>query len=395
VLDALTGLVAKSLVRVRRENGACRFSLLESVSAFAGELLAADQAALAEARARHADFFLSQAEAAETDPTGARLRDLRADHDNLRAAMIWSPRPLRLAAALGRYCHLHGHYREGRRWLATALSTADGSAPALAKALAAAASLALFECDYAAAGRHAESAMRHAVGDHRLNGRLLRLLGSVARETGRYTDALAAYASSAASYQAAGDRHGLAYARQLTGATAWLAGDLDTATHLLTANLRDFHQLSDPKGAASTTAYLGAIALYRGDRVLARARLDQALETFGEWEFKEGIAWALNLLGLVEQAEGELSRARSLLGASLTLHRDLGDHWRQASVLEALALVDSDEDLLAQANAIRARIGAPVPVVERRPPPVGAAVHRVAEGRVNEMSMPRSYGSPD
>ncbi|CRK57362.1 Signal transduction response regulator / Disease resistance domain-containing protein [Alloactinosynnema sp. L-07] len=367
-LDAVTGLVAKSLVRVRRENGVSRFSLLESVSAYAGDLLAADPSGLADAQVRHAAFFLAQAESADADPTGVRLADLRADHDNLRAAISWSPHPLRLAAALGRYCHLHGHYREGRRWLATALSTSDEPAAVTAKALAAAASLALFECDYPAAADHAEAALRHAAGEHRLTGRLHRLLGSVARETGRYADALAAYAASAAGYEAAGDHYGLAYSRQLTGATSWLAGDLDTADHILNANLHDFHTLSDRKGAASTSAYLGAVALYRGESARARARLDHALETFGELEFKEGIAWALNLLGLVEYAEGNAAGARPLLTASLALHRELGDHWRQASVLEALALVDPDESLIARAREIRTRIGAPVPAVERNPP---------------------------
>jgi hypothetical protein len=54
-----------------------------------------------------------------------------------------------------------------------------------------------------------------------------------------------------------------------------------------------------------------------------------------------------------------------LLERSLTLHRELGDRRREASVLEALAEVTRDRSLRLQAAAIREAIGAPIPTVER------------------------------
>jgi predicted ATPase/DNA-binding SARP family transcriptional activator len=368
-LDALTGLVAKSLVRRQ----GTRFTMLETIAAYAAEQLPADDPA----RGEHAEHFLALAEEADAEPAGDRLRALRADHDNLRAAMAWfaaqpdPARELRLAAALCRYCHLHGHYREGRQWLERALSRA-GRAPALAKALAGAASLALFECDYGQAATHATAGLTHAAGDRRLVGRLQRLLGSVAREQARYSEALRWYTVSRENFRAAADRFGVAYSHQLAGATAWLAGDLDSAGAHLTVSLTHLYELDDRKGATSSLAYLGAVAHHRGDDDTARGLLDEALDTFGQLEFKEGIAWALNLLGLVEHAGGRPDRAAELLRTSLAHHRELGDRWRQASVLEALAAVACTTDepdraawLLHQAEAIRTAINAPVPLVER------------------------------
>ncbi|MBB4908474.1 AfsR/SARP family transcriptional regulator [Actinophytocola algeriensis] len=370
-LDALTGLVAKSLVR--RQGGTGRFTMLETIAAYAAEQLPADDPA----HRGHAEYFLALAEEADAEPAGDRLRELRADHDNLRTAMAWfASRPdpageLRLAAALCRYCHLHGHYREGRQWLARALSR-TGDDPALAKALAGAASLALFECDYAQAAAHATAGLAHAAGDHRLVGRLQRLLGSVAREQARYPEALRWYTASRESFRAAADLFGVAYSHQLAGATAWLAGDLDSAGAHLMVSLTRLRELDDSKGAASSLAYLGAVAHHRGDDGTARRLLEEALDTFGQLEFKEGIAWALNLLGLSEHAEGRPARAAELLCTSLAHHRELGDRWRQASVLEALAAVacstgepDRAALLLHQAEAIRTAIDAPVPLVER------------------------------
>ncbi len=362
-LDALSGLVAKSLVRVRDH----RFSMLETIAAYAASLDAPT------ARGLHAEYFLALAEEADAEPSGARLRELGAEHDNLRAAMSYfagRPDPageLRLAAALCRYCHLHGHYREGRQWLDHALARGDGSA----RALAGAASLALFECDYEQAAAHATAALHRSAGDGRRTGRLQRLLGSVARERARYAEALRWYAASRESFQAAGDEFGVAYSDQLAGATAWLAGDLGTAAVRLSASLARLRELGDRKGAASSTAYLGAVAAYRDDTATARGLLDEALDVFGELEFKEGVAWALNLLGVTEHRAGRPERAESLLRTSLAGHRELGDRWRQASVLEALAAVLAARDdpataaaLLHDATGIRAAIGAPVPAVE-------------------------------
>jgi hypothetical protein len=61
-----------------------------------------------------------------------------------------------------------------------------------------------------------------------------------------------------------------------------------------------------------------------------------------------------------------------LLDESLAEHRDLGDRWRSASVLEELATVAQERKrseyaafLLGAADGIREVIGAPVPTVEQ------------------------------
>ncbi|MEU0884433.1 BTAD domain-containing putative transcriptional regulator [Lentzea sp. NPDC005914] len=353
-LDALTGLVSKSLVRVSRAGGESRFSMLETVHAFALEQPSS-------AHARAAEFFLRLAERAEADPTGTLLDELRVEHANLQRTMDWftttgdTDKILRLVVALNRYWHRTGNYREGRRWLTVAL---HGSGPLRGKALASAAALALLECDYDEAVRHAREGLE---ADPSQAGRLHRLLGSVARERGDYDAALHHYREAARASTPAN----AAYARQLAGATSWLAGDFDVAEADLQASLKSLRDLGDRRGATSSLAYLGAVAWYRGNAAQARRLLDEALDTFGELEFKEGIAWALNLLGVVEQGTGNPAAARSLLQRSLTLHRELGDRWREASVLEALAHSTGQRELRAEAAAIRARIGAPVPTVEQ------------------------------
>jgi predicted ATPase/DNA-binding SARP family transcriptional activator len=382
-LDALTGLVAKSLVRAGRTGASTRFFMLETIAAYAVERLAAEPVTEAVARERHAWFFLTRAEQAAAGTSGELFAELRADHENLRAAMSWfaggddRAGELRMATALSRYCRLHGHYRDGRAWLAHAIAGSGAAEPAArTTALAGAASLALSECDYDQASRHAAEALTLATsaGDQGRVGRVLVLLGAVARERAEYERALGHYRAAAAAFDADGDGDpsGVAYATQLAGATSWQAGDLDAAESALTTSLARMRERDDRRGAASSLAYLGAVALHRQDRGQARRLLDEALDVFGELEFTEGVAWSLNLLGLVEHGDGDHEKAERLLRASLGAHRELGDRWRQASVLEALAAVacalpdlEQAAALLHQADTLRAAIGAPVPLVER------------------------------
>jgi hypothetical protein len=98
---------------------------------------------------------------------GVWLERLEAEHDNLQAVLEWSQGEdqgaevgLRLAAALWRFWLVHGHLREGRRWLAAVLAGSRGALPAVqAPALSGAGALAEDQGDYAAARAFFEASL--------------------------------------------------------------------------------------------------------------------------------------------------------------------------------------------------------------------------------------------
>src|SRR5213076_1980952 len=108
VLDLLARLADKSLVVVEMGgDGATRYRLLEILGQYGRERLEAD-GEVETIRGRHAAYFLEVAEAAEPELYGPRQgawhRELRGEHDNLRAALRWylehgRSEALRLAAA--------------------------------------------------------------------------------------------------------------------------------------------------------------------------------------------------------------------------------------------------------------------------------------------------------
>ncbi|MFY1686768.1 ATP-binding protein [Plantactinospora sp. WMMB782] len=369
------------------EGGQPRYRMLEPVRRYALDRLVGSGAEVA-ARQALARYCLQLAQHADARLRGAArdrwLARLRAEEPNLRSAMTWLAEAgaagpahgdLRLAAALAMYCRLAGNYREGHAWLATALARhPDAPAALRCRAGIGAAMLAMLACDYPAATRHAELARAacRATGDRRAEAQLAQILGSVAREQARYAESAAQLATAGAIFADCADEWAEAQVTELRGFTAWLAGDLDRADARLWASLRRHERLGDRLAAASALTNLGAVALYRGDIDRASALLDVALRRYSATGFPEGVGWAHNLRGLVELRGGRTGRAGRHLRLSLAAHRQVGDRWRTASVLEALAEVARQDGdpvrgarLLGAADRIRAEIGAPVPACER------------------------------
>jgi predicted ATPase len=146
-LDVVDSLVEKSLLQRQVAAGEPRFVMLETIREYAMEQL--DLAGeLATTRRRHAEYFLALAEQAEpallTSEQVGWFERLEAEHDNLRAVLLWArteaehsqtggaphrsgldPDPamvgLRLAGALRLFWHYRGYWYEGRQWLETVL----------------------------------------------------------------------------------------------------------------------------------------------------------------------------------------------------------------------------------------------------------------------------------
>jgi predicted ATPase len=128
-LDALEGMASlldKSLLhqQVGQPNGEPLFTMLETVREYGLEQLEAHDEVQA-TRGRHAAYYLALAE--EVEPRrrareqGASLARLRAEHDNLRAALAWAVEATepggtggRLVAALQWFWRLRGEFSEGR-----------------------------------------------------------------------------------------------------------------------------------------------------------------------------------------------------------------------------------------------------------------------------------------
>ena len=343
-----------------------------------GEFPAASEAMFA--------WYLDLAERTETELSGRDQAEaaerLQAEAHNLRAVLQAArdrkdiTGTLRLATALVQFWYLRGHYREGRDWLDWALAAPDGApAEVRAKGLQGSGMLAHLQCEYPAAVRRLEGALAlyRELGNRRGVAGILSSLGSVAREQSRYARARELQTEALAEFEALGDRRGMAGARDSLGFAAWLEGDFASATAECTQALAVFTELGDAEGAADAELNLGVVAMYRGEHEAAAAALARSRELSEQVGFREGVAWALHERGLLAVRRGEPG-APALLHEALDIHRDLGDRWRVASVLDdlaAAALAGQPPDpagaarLLGAAQHIRDVIGTAVAPCER------------------------------
>ena len=152
----------------------------------------------------------------------------------------------------------------------------------------------------------------------------------------------------------------------------WLRGDFEAAAALGAEALEAIRPAEQGERLVWAMLNLGAVATYRGDLGAARSLLSESLTVSEEIGYREGIAWSFNLLGVVSCRVDDYEAAEELLRDSLELHRALGDQWRSASVLEGLALCAAARSesvraarLLGAAEAIRTRIGVPIPTCEQ------------------------------
>jgi predicted ATPase/DNA-binding SARP family transcriptional activator len=382
VLDLLTRLADKSLLRVDHADAEARYHLLATVRDYARECLVA-AAEEEPTRRAHLDYFAGFVEQIEPrigrgdDAHGPvdlerELNRIDAETSNLRAALEFARGSadvrgaLRIAGPLERYAYLRGQYSEVRHWMDAAVTIGSAASEVLlAKALLGSGRLALLQCDYEPAVRRLEAALRlyRQLDDAEGTARTLQALGSVAREQGGYARSMELHGESLAVAEAADDRWAAASAHGYLGFSAWLVCDFDRANAECGTALEQSRKLGDVEGTAWSLLSLGAVARYQGAGERAAALLGESRSLSEKIGFREGIAWSLEQLGLLAAERGD-QEAAALLRQSLEVHRELGDQWRTASVLEDLAVqaLAGEEParaarLLAAAQATRDAIG--------------------------------------
>ena len=292
MLGALSGLVEQSLVvAAAGADGATRYRLLEPVRDYARERLEQSGEA-AEARRRHAAYYLALAERAEPALWGAEqtgwLDRLGADLDNLRAAMRWlldrgeREDAARFGWALRWFWWLRNFEGEGLRWMEEVLD-AGGALPAAARA------------------------------------RPLCVAGMMALRLGDRERAQALLEESLTLCRAAGDREGAAQAAGSAGLALVRRGELEPAERLLEEGLRLHRELGNRSGEAQLLTLRGLIPLNRGEYEQAEEYFDRALALSRRVGNAVAIFQALYHLAVVAQAQGDYSRAAARYREALAL----------------------------------------------------------------------------
>ncbi len=288
LLEGLSTLVDNNMLRQEEQpDGEPRFTMLETIRAYAVELLEASGEGDA-IRQRHAEYFLAVAEQIEPAwKTGdVDLLLLERDHDNFRAALAELLRRddklsfVRLLDGLLVFLTRRSHFREGARWSDEAQKmVADLPTSLQARVWFGSALFATRQQDPRRARELAEEAL--------------------------------------AAYRRAGDREGEAWSIRQLGLIAELRGDLDAAEVQYEQAGELFRDLDDSRGLQMVADSRATVALERGDYARARLLLEENVTRYRKLGWEADLGMSILDLGILALHERRDEDAVSLFVESL------------------------------------------------------------------------------
>jgi DNA-binding CsgD family transcriptional regulator/tetratricopeptide (TPR) repeat protein len=368
VFEGLSALVDHNIVRpIEQPDGEPRFTMLETIREYGLERLD-ETGEAAEARERHARYYVELAGQAESELTGANqqswLERLEREHDNLRAVLAWSLATdgqldpgMRVATSIWRFWSWHGHLREGRQWLQQFLDRyeqgADVPATLQLKALNAAGVLDLFfgDLEQSAALHQACLALARELDDEEHIAKSLGNLGVVAHKLGSYDDAARWHGEVLALAERRNDRWTCSLALHNLGVTLVALSDYPQAARRAHESLALSKQLGNESNAAKALMNLGQIALLQGEYVQAEQHVGDSLGRSRQLGNSLDIADALWLQAEIAKRQTEHAQAAALFRESLVLFHQQGAVDSVARALEGLG-----QTMLQQGTPLRATV---------------------------------------
>ena len=360
VLDLVTALVDRSLVGLAGRDGALRFTMHETLRAYATERLAeaGEEHAL---RARHLAWTLAFAErqtealAPQFVTKKAALDCVEVEHDNLRHALQWalSAEPdgaLRLFAAIKQYWRLRGHVGEGRRLAESVLAaTPDGDQILRAQVLREAGSLAGRQGD----PDRSQTLIEQSITMFRDLGDVGGVVGGLdelvwlAMENGDWSRAEQLAQECLDIRTEVGAEHLASEAMIVLALVKVRRGDEPTARQLMDEALGyNLRHADDPCPVVRARA--GYVAMLLGDFEQARQRLEEADRYNRETGQLLPLALGLGWLGKLAYLEDDMAEAERLLSEQLSAAREQGVWFATRHALLWLAKVAiRREDLMS------------------------------------------------
>jgi predicted ATPase/DNA-binding CsgD family transcriptional regulator len=342
-LDVLESLVGKSLVRQTEMDGAPRLSMLETIREFGLEKLNHTHE-LESARRAHATYYLTFAEDAERELTGADqkswLQRLEREQDNMRAALQWAIEhsevefAQRMAGALQPFWFRRGRWSEGRRWLEHSLvieSNATLNQSVRANALYGAGMLARFQGDLVRARMLCEQSLEiyrslaDQTGVLKTLAQLCRITNFQADQEG--TKMFIMEAASLIETLPDSVVRAEAYTDMALAILDFSAPMFQPeVTRYIAESERIHRAFNNLTGLALASLHLGLRASLEGDFTLALSRYEEgerlALE-LGDVRLLSRVAGSWALLAL---REGDFVAARRRVETSIQQYDNMGDH---------------------------------------------------------------------
>jgi tetratricopeptide (TPR) repeat protein len=395
-LSTLAALIDKSLVQVvpdaaGQENGqedaqggvqkgALRYDIHELLRQYLRDKLV-EMGNEEEVTRRHIEYFTLMAETVESQHYAtvphSWLKQLRAEHGNLRAAMEWSlagryapELGLRLVGALGRFWYMGDAWKEGREWLNTALALAGATTPPATRAmlLTQLGDLEHAMSEYASAEHHLEEALTiwRAIDDLPHIAWTLFQLGVLYSTIAEFARAEAIFDEALAIYRVLDEPWFVALVLMQLASTMMSYDNFERAAELLDEAVPIFRAQERTNIVAVALNMQGWVHVQQGDHLAAIEHFKEALTIGQSLGNFQSIGWSLRNLGMGYLQIHKLDEAEQYLRACLRVYHQISFKSGMVIAFEILAGVAAEQGKLEEAvrwlgvaDALRKAIGLP------------------------------------
>jgi predicted ATPase/class 3 adenylate cyclase len=263
--------------------------------------------------------------------------------DALAQAVEDATRTARVQLALGKLCHLQGHYQAALEWLAQARHGWEmlQDHAGLTQTVIEMGFTYYRQEEYATARErlHDGLTLSRELGDKRSESIALHTLGLAAFAQGDYATAKALQEESLVLARQIGDQSRTSWSLDTLGHVSSAQGDFATAAALHEESLALSRQMGDKVGVAWALRNVGLVAADQGDYAKARVWLEQSLALSREMDNKLHIAVALTYLGEIFANQGDYLAAQTQFEETLELGRLMGEKWAIAEALTNLGYI--------------------------------------------------------
>lgn len=335
VLDLLTLLIDKSLLRSDESSDGMRYRMLETLRDYARERLI-ERGEMTATAVRHCEFYLDVAKAANHALHGAEqatwTERLQTELDNLRAAIVLTLEggadpilSVKFECALMNFWILRGYLSEGRRYVqgSLALPAVQSLDIAHAHALYVGAALANCQGDYASARRMLEAclALRRRLGNPGELAATLSTLAHVRLHEGDAEGARADEEEALTIFRDIGNRLGEACTLLNVAQRSLDLEDYAAGRRYLEECSRLAEQMEYSDIMSACERGFGDLALEAGDPVEARKHFARSLAICRKSGNRRYEAISLYCLGKADLVAGALDLAHERLSTALELFK--------------------------------------------------------------------------
>lgn len=398
VLDLLSNLSDKSLIKVYETEDNTRYTMLETIKTYGDEKLTQSnyKNILQE---KHFDFYYKFTEQSESGLMGKEqgewLKKIALENENIRECLKWSlgynpDLTLRLSVALGKFWELRSHFTEGLGYMRKSLELAkSGDLNLKAKAmywsglyllnqgnyieskkylneclnifrdinnkdgealtLISLATMSLFENDYEKLNLYSEQSysISSEISNKSYIARNLQNIALGLMQQGKHDEARIKLEESISLYREVNDALQLAKIIGNIGALEYLLSNYDKAISAFEESLKIRNELGDKQGIAIALSNLGSVTFMQKQYEASEKYLEDSIEIIKELGDRRIYVTAVSTLGSIANEKRDFPKAERMFRESILVSNEIGDKYSIAKGIEGIA------DMLIQLGKFR------------------------------------------